>query len=160
MGTKELDMEFGKLIQKAIMAENIDKKELAELIASSLENKESKHDAFVKLYDYIYGDTLCRDKCEEWVDAMVSGNEHGQKWSIEEIESLAKRLEIDFSDFTKYEFYAVVHMMNYDYKDAVASIGASLDAAGCAKLALAWFNDEDAPGGKTKNYYFHVVCGE
>lgn len=116
-------MEFGKLIQKAIMAENIDKKELAELIATSLESKEPKHDAYIRLYDYIYGDTLCRDKCEEWVDAMVSGNEHGQKWSIEEIESLAKRLEIDFSDFSKYEFYAVMHMMCYDYKDALVSMG-------------------------------------
>lgn len=153
-------MEFGKLIQKAIMAENIDKKELAELIATSLESKEPKHDAYIRLYDYIYGDTLCRDKCEEWVDAMVSGNEHGQKWSIEEIESLAKRLEIDFSDFTKYEFYAVMHMMCYDYKDALVSMGVSPDAAGCAKLALAWFNDEDTPSGKTKNYYFHVVCGK
>lgn len=153
-------MEFGKLIQKAIMAENIDKKELAELIATSLESKEPKHDAYIRLYDYIYGDTLCRDKCEEWVDAMVSGNEHGQKWSIEEIESLAKRLEIDFSDFSKYEFYAVMHMMCYDYKDALVSMGVSPDAAGCAKLALAWFNDEDTPSGKTKNYYFHVVCGK
>lgn len=153
-------MEFGKLIQKAIMAENIDKKELAELLATSLECKEPKHDAYIRLYDYIYGDTLCRDKCEEWVDAMVSGNEHGQKWSIEEIESLAKRLEIDFSDFSKYEFYAVMHMMCYDYKDALVSMGVSPDAAGCAKLALAWFNDEDTPSGKTKNYYFHVVCGK
>lgn len=153
-------MEFGKLIQKAMMAENVDKKELSDLIAMLLENNESKHAAYVKLYDYIYGDTLCRDKCEKWVESMVSGNEHGQKWSIEEIESLAKRLEIDFSDFTKYEFYAVVHMMNYDYKDAFTSMGTTLDATGCAKLALAWFNDEDAPSGKTKNYYFHVVCGE
>lgn len=59
-------MEFGKLIQKAMMAENVDKKELSDLIAMLLENNESKHAAYVKLYDYIYGDTLCRDKCEEW----------------------------------------------------------------------------------------------
>lgn len=151
-------MNFGKLIQKAMMADNVDKKELSELISSLLENKESQRTAYMKLYDYIYGDTLCRDKCEEWVDSMSSGTEHGQKWSIEEIESVAKRLEIDFSDFSKYEFYAVMHMINYDFKDTMSCIGANLDATGCAKLALAWLNDENVSSGKAKNYYFHVVC--
>lgn len=152
-------MNLSKLMQKAICAESVDKKELADLISNGIAEGESEKIIFKKLYEHIYGDTLCRELCEKWVDNMHHEGDSGEKFTVSQAEECAKRLEIDFEneDFTKYEMWAVMNCMYYDFRNSLKKSGVTPDENVCARMAFDFMDDEDAMPGKPKNYYFHVV---
>lgn len=150
-------MEIKELIKKAIQtAEN--KEKLSSVLSELILENSSEWKVFCELYDFVYGDTLCDEKCVEWVNKMHSGSESGKKWSIEQTNELARRLDIDFGSYTPYEFWAVYHMMYYDYRDALKRSAGVVEELTFAKFAKAFLEDEDAVGDKLKEYYFHIAC--
>lgn len=157
-------MNISKLVQKAMTLEGVNTKEIADIIGECLEEQCSEHDAFVRLYDHVYGDTLCRDMCEHWVENMHGSKveKHGQKFDLNQCEEAAKRIGINFNEveFTKYEFYAVTNAMYYDFGDVMIHGGITPDELNCGKFAKAFIEDDDAKPGKVKNYYFHLVHGD
>lgn len=151
-------MKFEKLLQKVMTADGVDKNKIAELVYECFEKRCTDKEAFSELYDYVFGDTLCKDECEAWVEDMYSDHitSRGQKWTVNETDDIAKRLEINFEEYTRYEFWAMIHALFYDYS-WINSILA--DPIILAKMADSKLKDPDAAKCYAKNYYFHVVKG-
>lgn len=141
-----------KLIQKAITSDTVNKTEIAELLAKGL-SKDSC--AYMELYDTLYGNTLCKEECESWVESMSGGNEVGQKWSVEEIAEIGNRIGVDFDKVTKYELWASTHYEYYTHKDTLKKSGIPSDGVLYVHFGYDFVcaNDDDL-----KTFYFNVVC--
>lgn len=149
-------MDLKELVKKAIQTSDKDKVSIA--ITNLILDDADEVKVFHELYDFVYGDTLCEEKCIEWVNSMHSMEEKGKRWEITQTDELARRLEIDYSKYTKYEFWAACHMIYYDYKDVIKKTSGITDDVIFARFAKAFLEDEDAIKGKLKEYYFHIAC--
>lgn len=142
------------------LPEDVDQKKVIMLLAKSADCEWDAATTYMLLYKEIMGDTLCKRYCDWLVEMMKHGTEHGRKWTIEQTNELARKNNIDFgSDYTQFEFNAVVHMMYYDYYADLKDSGVSGESI-FAKMADSYLTDEDAPKGKLVNYFFFIVRGD
>lgn len=75
-------------------------------------------------------------------------NTKGGKWSVEQTNSVAKSLGIQFSKFNEYDWNYVMNMV---YSDYFGSVPNELETY--AKIAKKFIMDKDAPEGKAYKYY-------
>ena len=134
-----------------------DKTKLLNILAESIDEENSKIKTFEKLYYEVYETKLCDSYCVKLVEEMHHDGITGKKWTIDQTNDVARKLGISFSSdtYSQYEFWAVMHMMYYDYHKTLEESGIS-DASIYGKLADDYLDDEDAPKGKLVNYFFFV----
>ena len=137
---------------------NVD--EMLEFIVSHLDKGEDSFEIYTELYKKIYKHHLCNTFCLRFVDEMYNSKEKGKKWTLDQTNDIARKIGISFSnnddDYTQYEFYAVIHMMYYDYSEVFDEHGISNDVILYGKLADAYLDDIDSYKGKLVDYYFFV----
>jgi hypothetical protein len=139
------------------LPEDADQKKIISILARAADCDIDATTTFMLVYREVMGDTLCKKYCNYLVESMHCGTEHGRKWTVEQTNELARKNSIDFgSDYTEYEFNAVVHMMYYDYHGDVKDSGVSGESI-FAKMADSYLTDEDAPKGKLLNHFFFLV---
>lgn len=155
-----MTLNIKKLIEAGIK-DGKDTEKMLQTVATKIDSENSRVEIFEGLYKDIYGNHLCDDFCVEMVAHMKHGNEGGQKWTLEETNSAARKVDITFSgkeeDYTEREFWAAMHMMYYDYGNVLTESGVQADASLYAKLADAYLADEDAPEGKLSDYFFFTM---
>lgn len=101
-----------------------DSSTLLSLLADSVDNEETKIEAFEHLYSEIYGNTLCDKFCCILVESMYNENEKGRKWTIEQTNDVARKIGVVFNDdYTQAEFNAAMNMMYYDYSIPLSESG-------------------------------------
>lgn len=87
--------------------------------------------------------------------AITDGSDRidGEKWTIEEAESLGIKSGVNFEFISKYEWYLILNMMYSDYY--IVSKMYNLESDFFINLAISWFNDVDAKENKTFNYFMY-----
>lgn len=155
-----MNLNLKKLIETSIKDEKNSEK-ILKIIASKIDMEDSRTELFEELYTNIYGTHLCDDFCIDLVNLMHHDSEKGQKWTLEETNEIAKKVDISFSgkeeDYTEREFWAAMHMMYYDYKNVFLESHIEIEPVLFAKLADSYLADEDAPLGKLSNYFFFLI---
>lgn len=94
-----------------------------------------------------------------WVDSMQGEDRSkpkGGKWTIEQLEPLAKKYGIPTKGPERWQFYAVVNAMYADYCEVAKAYNITSPDF-YAKMALAFIRDKDALPGKVERYLRYVV---
>ena len=152
MNFKHLIKEFSELSSPEIM------RAWGEVLEDLMEELE-EHDEelywefYKKFYLKTFGPHLRWDTLNKWVKNMKNEDgTTGEHWSLAETTQVATKYNVDFSHFTKEEWYAVLNMV---YSDFFGAIPDSIDSY--VKLAWKWLEDKDIPDGKLYYYYCDVV---
>lgn len=141
-----------------------------EYVLSVMEGYYDKLPKFVKkemgyeLAVIVYGECLSEHEAEHIVSEMYGHGESGERWTIDEIKSLAHAKGINFEKehFSLGDLYAVMHSEYYDHFDFISVITSDRGrmAEYSFKLAHGFLDDEDAPEhgkGKARKYFHFVV---
>jgi hypothetical protein len=101
------------------------------------------------LYEHIYGHHFTAWK----YDCAASKFENqdgttGPHWSVEDVTSVAKTRNIEFTRYNEYDFAYVINMIYSDYYGSVTD-----NVESYLKIAKAFLEDKDAPEGKAYRYY-------
>lgn len=96
---------------------------------------------------------------KEWVDHMVDADGGtGGMWTKEETTAVARKIGIDFKDFSEADFHVAMDMVYSDYCEVFDKYGMDKPEI-YAEIAKAWLCDEDTLQGAEKlaAYYEYVV---
>lgn len=96
---------------------------------------------------------LAKMLVEDFAITDGSGRINGEKWTPEEAMEIGKKLEIDYEEIPKFEWYLILNMMYSDYNNVAIHFGIT-DALFYGEMALAWFHDVDARENKTFKFFF------
>lgn len=129
------------------------------ILADKIDSDNSKIEIFEELYKEIYGKHLCDSFCVELVKNLKNNSENGQKWTLEETNETARKVDITFSgkeeDYTNYEFWAAMHKMYYQYGTVFAESHIEADAILYAKMADTYLTDcRGFTGELTDSFFF------
>lgn len=96
-------------------------------------------DVYTEMYKKAYGDTITRDLAEEWVKSFDvtdgSGREHGQKWSIDQTTDVGNKVNVDWNDMSKTDWYVVMNMEYSKHYDTAKAYGNESDPIWFAHIA-------------------------
>ena len=107
---------------------------------------------------------LSTKELKEWIEEMQTmdnqGNvvKYGEKFTKQQAQEVAKRLNIKFDKFSEVAFWAAVNLM---YNEYFSVLGDNPDIY--ARLAKAWLCNKDAElqgDEKLHAYYCYIVMGE
>lgn len=129
--------------------------EILEELMEEIEESDCKlyKEYYRKFYLSLYGPHLNWEKISHWTSAMKNEDgTTGAHWSLAETSQVAAKYGIDFSKFTKEEWYAVLNMV---YSDFYGALPDNIDSY--VKVAWKWLDDKDVPEGKLYYYYCDVV---
>lgn len=130
-------------------------------LISALDEEKDDVCEYKELYEEVYGHTLTRDIADDWVKSMaVTDNTeraNGQKWTLEQTTDTGNKIAVDWSYFSKIDFYIAMNMMYSDFYKTAKSVNLAEDALFFARLARDWLCDEDASEDKLYNYYFSII---
>lgn len=147
-----------ELIESA-KQKGIDSNKILTILTNDIDEKKTHMETFEHIYKEIHGLHLCDKYCIKMVDDMFNEVEKGQKWTIEQTNEIARKINITFSsspnDYTQHEFWATMHMMYYDYNSSLKESGIE-DINLFGKMADSYLDDPDAPSGKLMNYFFFL----
>ena len=110
-------------------------------------------DEFTKKMKAVMGirdnEHFTEDLYHEAVDAMI--NEDGTKgphYSLEEVEEIIKKYEINLGEYCIFDFAYVLQMIRSDFEGSIPDNEKSY-----VNVAKAFLFDEDGPKGKAVKYY-------
>lgn len=147
-------MEISKLIDEIVNCETADKKKIIKLLMKGIQSKCEEKDICEEIYKESYGDVLIPSLCEELISKMSNGEKSGAVWNLEDTNSVAKKIDIDFESkpYTPEEFRTVMTMEYYEHSIPLKKCGVVLEPTGWGRLAdYALTNDPK----KLVNYYFN-----
>lgn len=114
-------------------------------------------------YDYAssHSGKMSREELKEWIDDMIMQVESQYKhlYTLENVESVAKQMKIEFDKFDPMELLASTLIMATDYAKSVGQADINRNVA----MAKEFLCDEDATvkyGDKLSAYYDAIVIGE
>lgn len=106
-----------------------DRNKLLNILTESIDCEDSKIKTFEKIYDEIYGNTLCDNFCIKLVENMSNDTEKGVKWTIDQTNDIARKIGISFGrnddSYTEHEFWAAMHHEYYLHKESLEESGLS-----------------------------------
>lgn len=112
-------------------------------------NPETYDDLEMYLYKEIYECHFCDWLLEKATKNMENEDgTRGAHWTLDQTNSVAKQLDIDFKDFNQYDWSYVMNMIYSDYYGSVPN-----EANVYGKMAKKFLYDKDAPHGKALKYY-------
>jgi hypothetical protein len=113
---------------------------------------------YKKLYEDAFGTRITKDIAEEWVHSMLAHDTaDGQKWTMENTTEYGNKVNIDWTRYSKVDFYIVMNMMYSDYYRTAKTINMASDNMFFANLSKDWLCDSDVSEDKLYKYYFDVV---
>ncbi len=88
---------------------------------------------------------------------MGDGERVGSRWSLEDTNSVAKKLDYDFSvkPYTPYEFRLVMTMEYYEHNSPLKRSNVTLEPTGWGRIADHWLTHN--PKSKLVNDFFCTV---
>lgn len=101
---------------------------------------------------------LTDEEYKKWVNSMEnSDGSTGGIWTEQETSAVAKKLGIDFKEFTPLEFCVAMNMQFSDMGETMEKNGIDKPEV-FAEMAKAWLLDDDTlKGGKKLSAYYHSV---
>lgn len=101
---------------------------------------------------------LTDEEYKKWVHSMEnSDGSTGGIWTEQETSAVAKKLGIDFKEFTPIEFWVAMNMQFSDMEEIMEKNGMDKPEV-FAEMAKAWLLDDDTlKGGKKLSAYYHSV---
>ena len=103
---------------------------------------------------------LTNQQIEDWMENLVNDDGSvGPEYDVEQTDVLAKKLGIEFKNYTREEFNAVVNMLYSDMCSALKVNGQEAKPETWAKMAKAWLEDEDGLQGSHRLavYYHNII---
>ena len=115
--------------------------------------KETNPDTYEKLEMHLYNEIYGCHFCDWLLDKALKSmsNEDGSKgkhWSLDQTNTVAKQMGIDFTDFNQYDWCYTLNMIYSDYYGSVPN-----DNVVYANMAIKFLEDKDAPDCKAFKYY-------
>lgn len=152
-----LDIEI--LADDAMREEGVDRKKVMAILAKGLRNKMPEVDVYEEVYREVYGDELTPEKCDQLIDMLYQGEEHGAKWSLEDTNNVASKLDIRFEQmpFTPEMFRAAMHIQYYDCAVPLKECGKDMSNTDWGRMAKFYFMAEDEDGSRLVDYYFQKI---
>lgn len=144
-------LSVSELINHAL-AENVDLAKIIPIITTAIDNGTDKKKVFMLLYDKIHGNHLCSKYCVILVEQMYHNKEKGKKWTLDQTDMIADKLNISFNDYSRYEFWCVVHLMYYKFNKLFNQVELSCPEI-YGKLADKFLSNPKTQG-KLVNYFF------
>lgn len=150
-------MDIEELIEDAMEIPGVDKKKIIEIMAHGLREGKNEKETYEKVYRNIYGNHLAPEECNELIEMLYQGEEHGPKWTLDEVKNVASRLDYDFSKkpYTPEELRAAMHIKYYDAATPLRKSGVALENTGWGRMGDFFFTAEDEKPGALVDYYFY-----
>ena len=154
---------ISELAESIIKSDKMSASEVIEFIGEQMETGATTSEAYHKLYEKVYGKIITREVADAWVRSMSipdnTDRNTGMKWSLDTTTEVGNKININWHEIDKVEWYCVMNMMYADYWCVAKYAEKQDDAMFYAKLAKAWFYDDDIEDieSKTYKYYFDVV---
>lgn len=152
-----LDIEV--LAEDAMREEGVDRKKVMAILAKGLRNKMPEIDVYEEVYREVYGDELTPEKCDELIDMLYQGEEHGAKWSLGDTNGVASKLDIRFGEvpFTPEMFRAAMHIQYYDNAVPLKECGKDMGSTDWGRMGRFYFTADDEDGSRLVDYYFQKM---
>ena len=155
---EEMMWDIEDLVEKAMKEEGVDRKAIVEIMAKALRDRVGIEEAYKKIYCKVYKNILIPEMCDDLISRLYQGDEKGAKWSLEEVKSVASRLDYDFSKkpYTPEMLRAAMHIMYYDTATPLKKSGVSLDNPSMwGRLGDFFFTADDEKENRLVMYYFN-----
>lgn len=152
-----LDIEI--LADDAMREEGVDRKKVMAILAKGLRNKLPEIDVYEEVYREVYGDELTPEKCDELIAMLYQGDEHGAKWTLEDTNNVASKLDIRFDSvkFTPEMFRTAIHIQYYDCAVPLKESGKDMSATDWGRMGKFYFTADDEEGSRLVDYYFQKM---
>ncbi len=114
---------------------------------NSVEDWKDYNNSMYNTNRFTYKTSISNDKLECWVQKV------GQHWTKEQTTNVAKQNDIDFTEFTECEFYAIMNIAYSDFGDVFKDVSVYVNYSKC------WLIDNDSycPNEKLARYYEYIV---
>lgn len=155
-----MNFDIEELVEKAMKEENVDRKAVIEIMAKCLRNKVGIAEAYKQIYMHVYKDVLIPEFCEDLIKSLYQGDEHGAKWSLDDVRSVSSRLDYDFSKkpYTPEMLRAAMHIMYYDTAMPLKKSGVSLDNPSMwGRMGDFFFTADDEKPNRLVEYFFEKM---
>lgn len=151
-----MDCRIEGLVMRASALPDVDFKMIAQVISEDTDKGYCKEMIYKDLYKKIYKNHLQYEECEEFIDSLQEKEKKGSIWSIEETNSVAKKLEYDFmrKSYSKDEFRTAMHLYYYELYYPLKESGVTLESTTYGRLADSYFDYD----GKLIDCYFEKMC--
>lgn len=132
--------------------EKVDKRKVIKILADSIRHNCNEHDTYIKIYKEIYGNELIPKLCSE----LVNSFNNDVKWTIDDTNSVANKLDYDFNTkpYTQAEFNVAMHKSYHDHCIPLKKSGKSMDPVDWGRLADYYFTADGEPRSKLVDFYF------
>ena len=129
-------MDLELLIEDIMSEPGLDRKKIIKLLSNGIKAGKSECELCEEIYRESYSH-LTPVLCEELISKMSNENRSGNIWSIEDVNSVAKKLDIEFSDknYTPEELRTAMTMEYYELYTPLKKSGVSLEPTGWARIA-------------------------
>lgn len=130
-------MDISKIIEDVLECESVDRKKIIKLLTKDIRLKVDEGKVCEELYRECYKNTLVPELCEELISKMKNEERTGAIWTIEDTNSVAKKLDIVFESklYTPEEFRTAMTMEYYEHNIPLKKSGVSLEPTGWGRLA-------------------------
>jgi hypothetical protein len=128
-------------------------------LANGIKEEKDEKTVCKEIYSEVYGSTLIPELCEELIDTLHQGSEHGSKWTKADCESIANKLgyRIDSKPYSVHEFRAAMHICYYMMNVPLKESGINMDPTSWGRCANFYFTSDDAFKDKLVGLYFSKV---
>lgn len=158
-------MNLTELISVVTSENRISEHEIMEMISQRADSGEEFSPVCIyrMIYSKVYGETISKELAHMLVKKMAvtdsSGRDNGEKWTIAQTTAVGEEIGIDWTQFSKVDFYFVMNMEYSDHFPISVKVEFSEDPKFFAYLAKDWLTDVDIPKGKPKiyKYIFNVL---
>lgn len=152
-----LDIEV--LAEDAMKKEGVDRKKIMSILAKGLRNNTPECDVYEEVYREVYSNELTPEKCNELISMLYQGEEKGAKWSLEETNGVAAKLDIHFNPgkYTPEMFRAAMHIQYYDCAMPLKKSGKEMSGTDWGRMGDFYFTADDEKASRLVDYYFDKI---
>lgn len=128
-------MKLTELTEMMIQDEKVDKLKIIKALSKGIDNNKCECEIFEMIYRDIYGNKLVPKLCDKLIDCLENSEHSGSIWSLEETNSVAKKLDIDFNSFSPEEFRAMMTIEYYEHNIPLKKSNVELEATAWGRMA-------------------------
>lgn len=155
-----MGLDLKHLVDHVIMdGDENSKNKVLSMLVHNIHEGDDKKLLCREVYKEVYGNTLIPELCEELIETLHQGSEHGVKWSKSDCEIVANKLgyKFDTKPYTLDEFRAAMHICYYMMNTPMKESGISIESTGWGRCANFYFMSDDAFEDKLIGLYFNKV---
>lgn len=152
-----MEFDIGNLIENSMEIPGVDRKKVVRILSDGIKNKCDEMCIFKCLYKEIYKGKLLPELCDKWISIMGNEESSGPKWTLEDTNSVIKRLGYDPYErgYTPEEFRTVMTMEYYEHNPPLKKSNVTLEPTGWGRIADHWLTHN--PKGKLVDDFFWTV---